>query len=298
MSELSPDSFDLKSCGKQADSVKRNSPLWKLGSETRDQAKQVFISVSHTQDTVGRSSPGPIYRPPPINNLPKWKFGTGPSRSVHVGGLREKVGEARYPETSGDLIRAHHDSQKLKFRSPQKVNFGTENRDAAKNQPGLETYPLGKSSPGPQTYDVEGFWLEGPRYSCAPRSKLPETICQTPERVAPGSYPIPPAVGAQPSSVKPSLPQWSFSKSERFKTTSDRTKSGSTHDALGNAALKFHRMNSFPSYGFGTSTREHKKKLTPNYTPADAGPKGEMPQGLVKVPSLPARKEQLRFMLP
>jgi hypothetical protein len=294
--EISPDSFDVKAIGPQADSVKRSAPLWKLGTESRDQAKKVYIGPALSQDSKGRSSPGPVYLPKPLKTGNAFKIGTGPGRSRHVGGLREND-EPAYPDPSGDLIHASYDPQASKFRKPPEINFGTENRDAEKNCPGLEGYTLGKVSPGPQKYDVEGFWLEGPRFSMRPKTKTRQFVSQTPPRVAPGAYPIPSACGTQPDNKK-TLPQWSFSKSERFQTSKDRSKPGVTHDALGNAAIKFHRMNSVPSYGFGTSTRDHKKKLTPYYTPADAGPKGKPMAGSISQPNLPSRKELIRFTMP
>lgn len=293
--EISPDSFDVKACGPQADSVKRSAPLWKQGTESRDQAKKVFISHKHGQDTIGRSSPGPVYLPKPLKEGNKWKIGTGPGRSRHVGGLREN-NEPQYPDPSGDLIMGTWDDRATKYRKAPNVNFGTENRAAEKNTPGHEGYALGTVSPGPQKYDVEGFWLEGPRYSMRPKTKVREFVSNTPPKVAPGAYPIPAACGTQPDS-KRSLPQWSFSKSERFMVSKDRSKPGVTHDAEGKAAIKFQRMYSVPSYGFGTSTRDHKKKLTPYYTPADAGPKSNS-HGSVSQPTLPSRKELIRFTHP
>lgn len=289
--EISPDSFDLKSCGPQADSVKRSAPSWGLGTETRDQAKKTAGFA------VGRSSPGPMYLPKALKTGAKWKIGTGPGRSRHVGGLREN-NEPQYPDPSGDLIMGTWEDKATKYRRPPEVSMGTENRDAPKNAPGLEGYRLGACSPGPMKYDVEGFWLEGPRYSMRPKTKTRQFVSQTPPRVAPGAYPIPSACGAQPDS-KRSLPQWSFGKSERFMTTKDRSKPGVTHDALGNGAIKFHRVASIPpSYGFGTSTREHKKKLTPYFTAADAGPKSKPMAESNSVPSLPPRKELIRYTMP
>lgn len=294
--EISPDSFDLKAIGPQADSVKRSSPLWGMGTESRDQAKKVFIGHKLAQDSLGRSSPGPIYLPKALKTGSAFKIGTGPGRSRHVGGLRES-NELAYPDPSGDLIRATYDPQATKYRKPPEVNFGTENRDAEKNTPGHEGYALGRCSPGPQKYDVDGFMYEGPRYTMRPKTKTRQFVSQTPPRVAPGAYPIPSACGVQPDS-KRSLPQWSFSKSERFQVTKDRSKPGVSHDALGNGALKFQRLYSAPSYGFGTSTRDHKKKLTPYYTPADAGPKAKPMTESLSQPTLPTRKEQIRFTKP
>jgi hypothetical protein len=236
-----------------------------------------------------------MYLPKPLKLGAQAKIGTGPGRSRHVGGLREN-NEPAYPDPSGDLIMGTWD-ERTKYRKPPEINFGTENRDAPKNTPGLEGYALGRNSPGPQKYDVEGYWLEGPRYSMRPKTKTRQFQSQTPPRVAPGAYPIPSACGTQPDN-KRSLPQWSFSKSERFQVSKDRSKPGVTHDALGNAAIKFHRMNSVPAYGFGTSTREHKKKLTPYYTPADAGPKSQPMTESFSTPTLPARKEIIRFTMP
>jgi len=298
MATLSKDSYDIKACAPQAESMKRSMPFWALGKETRQKGKNVYISEKHSADVIGRDSPGPVYNPSQESKSSKFSFGTGPARTRHLGGMRTREGVPKYPEPSTDLIGSIFDAQEQKFTKPRNAVFGTENREAEKNCPGLETFPEGKNSPGPQVYAVDGYWLEGPRYTLGARTKVLTHACQTPARVGPGIYKQAEACGDQASSIKKTLPQWSFGKSDRFKYTNDSTKTGTSHDALGKGALKFHRMNSAPVYGFGTSTREHTRKVAPANTPADAGPKGSMGSGHVRHPSLPTRKEWIKFTNP
>lgn len=58
--DFRPDSFDISSCQKQHEGMKNSAPRWGFGSASRHQARNVFISESHTQDIKGKHSPGPV----------------------------------------------------------------------------------------------------------------------------------------------------------------------------------------------------------------------------------------------
>ena len=77
---------------KQPDGSHANAPMWTMGSSTRDQMKNVFVSQQHTMTIrAGTQSPGPIY------DLPKTVGGKQPNARVRDTPSYTIAGKARTP---------------------------------------------------------------------------------------------------------------------------------------------------------------------------------------------------------
>jgi len=287
--EVFPDSFDLPACSVQPEAMKRSYPRWSLGKETRDDAKKVFISKDHKTDSLGRWSPGPVYTPTEGWHAPRWSFSKAEGKQVW---------KQKYPPTSADLTGLTFDSQSVKFERTRVPQMGTESRDSCKNQPDLETFIPGAESPGPQAYDPNDRRGLGPKYTMGPKTKLISAQVQTPVTVGPAKYPVPGAIGKQPH-MKKSMPQWSFSRQERFPRNRDYAGSDAPlRDGGGNLALKYKRGFSSPAIGFGTSTRDMRKKMFYNQEHIDKGPAAEMGKPTEPHPRLAARRDIIRYAGP
>merc|ERR1719263_722807 len=193
------------------------------------------------------------------------------------------MAKAAYPESSNNLIGVTTDPQVFKYES-KTASIGTCPRfGSGVNQPDYDGFPPGAVSPGPMRYKPSadstychrmshcpGADNIPPRYSIRKKTKIIELESQTPAKVGPGQYPIAEACGAQPSSEKPSRPQWSFSKKPRFPEPHVHGAQNLWHDGDGKRAQQFNRSYSTPaSYSFGTSTRGHRKKVGNIITAAD-----------------------------
>jgi len=305
--EEASETLFFPSCGRQAEAMKASEPMWSLGKASRDAEKKVFISNKHPQDMLGKDSPGPVYIPKRQRHLPSWGFGTAAARPA--------VAAAKYPDTSNDLLGALPDSQVFKYTN-RSASVGRSARNAPVNSPEFEGYPAGAISPGPQRYRPDKAppahrfsWAPGadnipPKYSIPKNNKknLAGEVSQTPSRVGPGCYPpelgetLQPSCGNQAKSTNPSLPQWSFSKTARFPTPHQHGDAGRLWDGMGDGKIAFNRaFSSPPGYSFGTSTRQHAKKVQRVMCGADHGPSYKMEKPRKDHPHLATRKEILKF---
>lgn len=290
-----PDSHIVHSFGQQADSMKKSHPRWSVGRETRDARKSVYISEKHVVDAIGRDGPGFRYEPEPgVRHTsrvpPSWKFGTAAARPPPA--------LAQYPDPSSDIL-ATPPVRKATRRYPE-VRIGLCPRGAASNAPDLDAFPLGGDSPGPLRYLIDRAdklrHAAPPKYTMGSRTVFYGHIPQTPEKVGPGIYPVPRAVGPQAKSQKQTLPTFSFGKSQRFPAPKmdDQGMKG-LWDGMGEKKLAASRSFSAPSFGFGTSTRDGRGKVAPLLTSTDKGPASEMPKPRQQHPSLRPRKETLKY---
>eukprot|EP00933_Yihiella_yeosuensis_P036585 TRINITY_DN3034_c1_g2_i1.p1 TRINITY_DN3034_c1_g2~~TRINITY_DN3034_c1_g2_i1.p1 ORF type:complete len:338 (-),score=45.40 TRINITY_DN3034_c1_g2_i1:637-1560(-) len=297
--EEAQETLNVSSCGRQAEGTKRSNPSWTLPKAGRDDVKKVFISKKHPQDLLGRGSPGHVYQPKRQRELPKWGFGTAEARP--------HLAPNKYPEQSNDLVCALPDSGKFKYPS-RTAAIGTCPRDVISNAPDLEGFPKGVCSPGPQRYRIDkcppAFRLAHapeadkipPSWTMRPKTEIIEHKSQTGPKVGPGTYPNPAACGAQASSEKPSKPIWSCCKTDRFPKKIQKNDSGRLWDGEGKKKIQFSRSFSTPSsFSFGTSTRFHAQKVAPALTPLDRGPAGLMGHPRKDHPSIPPRKEILKY---
>mmetsp|Transcript_20573 Transcript_20573/g.59584 ORF Transcript_20573/g.59584 Transcript_20573/m.59584 type:complete len:308 (-) Transcript_20573:303-1226(-) len=297
--EAQQESLYFPACGPQPEAVKQTLPAWSMGKASRDKEKNVFISKQHVQDLRGKDSPGFAYSPRRQRHLPKWGFGTSAARPP--------LSKAKYPEASNDLTGAAPDSAKLKYDLKKPVILQS-SRDANYSSPDFDGFPLGAVSPGPQRYtpaasmpghrfshapDVDKI---APKYTMRPMTKPMGSESQTGRRVGPGSYPVPEACKPQPRSEKTSLPRWSVNKTDRFPQRVEASDSGRLWDGHGDRARQFNRTYSAsPSFSFGTSTRTHQQKIAPARTQLDKGPAAQMDRPWQSHPTLPRRKEVMRY---
>jgi len=293
--EEARESLVVKSCGVQHDSEKETKPSWCWSKgASRDADKKVFISKKHKQDLLGKESPGFRYSPQRQRHQPSFSFGTAEARPP----LRKDA----YPESSNELLARSVDHTKFKYRSKSAVVLQS-SRDSAYNQPGFDGFPAGAVSPGPQRYNpsssIPGHRFShapnvdkaAPKYTMRPATKDLSAESQTPERVGPGLYKVPAACAEQQRSEKPSLPQWSVNKTDRFPKKANETSSGRMWDASGNKARQFNRAySSAPSFSFGTSTRDRQAKVASVPGTAVLSMKASHSH-----PTLPPRKDVMRY---
>lgn len=287
-------------CGVQHDAIRRTQPIWSLPKASKDTDKKVFISNKHQQDLLGKDSPGAIYNPKRQRDLPHWGFGTQEARP--------RLAPNKYPETSNELCGKIPDALTVKYGNPKVAAIGNAPRDAPSKAPDFDGYTPGTLSPGPQRYMVGGdatysVRLPGhakdidtiaPRWSMRVKTKVREWESQTPAKVGPGTYPLPSGCGEQPASVKPSKPNWSINKMDRFKMKKNMSADGRLWDGMGNQKAAYNRtFNSAPSFGFGTSTRDGKKKVGTFMTEADKGPAAQKVRK--EHPDIAPRREILKF---
>mmetsp|Transcript_60397 Transcript_60397/g.168767 ORF Transcript_60397/g.168767 Transcript_60397/m.168767 type:complete len:320 (-) Transcript_60397:48-1007(-) len=295
--------------GVQADSLKKSMPRWSMSKASRDSEKKVFISSKQMQDFTGRDSPGFNYEPKRQNELPKWSFGTAAARPP--------ARTNKYNEPLNDLLGNIPDSQVVKYKTVS-ATIGSLPRDAASNAPDFCGYVTGAISPGPQRYNVSAeFDARGrktrdvprcirhghapeidqtpPQYTMRKKTKVLEAESQTGEKVGPGTYPPSVSCGTQADSNRKTMPSWGINRRTRFneRKTSDP---GRLWDGMKDQKEKNCRAFSrAPSYGFGTSGREHASRVQQCFTKLDKGPSAFMAKGSQSHPHLPARKEIIRY---
>lgn len=299
--EVAHKNIHYSAAGTQADSLKHSEPQWSLPKASRDTEKKVYISEKHRQDVLGRDSPGPVYIPKRQRSLPSWGFGTAEARPKPEG--------AKYPESSNNLIGTLPDGQVFKYGSVTAAIGNCPRFGAGVNQPDFCGFEPGKISPGPQRYSPSrdstychrmahspsGDQIP-PKYTMRQKTKIIELESQTPAKVGPGVYPVPEACQPQARSEKPSKPRWSFSKEERFPVPLVHGDAGRLWDGEGQGKIRFTRSFSQPPcYSFGTSTRQHRKKVSPIMTKGDGGPAEAYGKPLHDHPSLATRKDILRY---
>lgn len=300
--EAAQQSLFFPSTGPQAESVKPSEPRWSIPKASRECDHKVFISKKHPQDSLGKDSPGPVYIPKRQRSLPSWGFGTAAARPP--------MAPCKYPESSNNLLGTLPDGQVFKYETKTASIGNCPRFGAGVNQPDFNGFEPGKISPGPQrysptkesTYTHRLGWSPGvdhlpPKYTMRLKTKIIELQSQTPPKVGPGIYPVSEACQPQARSEKPSLPRWSFSKSDRFQVPSE--------GGLGNGRLwdgdgqqKIRNTRSFsqpPCYSFGTSTRQHRKKVAPIILPQDMGPAEDLGKVVQEHPVLPPRKEVIKY---
>lgn len=188
--------------------------------------QKVYVSAKHEKHKSALISPGPVYSvPSSLGQGLRFGFGTDEQR---------KHPRAKYPDTSVDLTCAEVDSQPIKFHATKGVHFGTEGRTSTKNAEILAAHPAaeyGKASPGATEYSPQDDLAKknDPAYSFGPKAarmnerpvpRISAMPTSTPRHVGPGSHPLPPSIGAQPSSARPSAPKYSFGTEERLSARS------------------------------------------------------------------------------
>ncbi|CAD7970754.1 unnamed protein product [Amoebophrya sp. A25] len=290
MAEFAKDSFDVPSCAKQPEGLKKSAPKWGFGTSKRSQAQKVYISKSHSADVLGMDSPGPLYEYSK-DSTKCYAFGRAPRPGLNAD-------SASYPPTSNDLLQIHQPlPDEYKHCKAARTKFGTSLRAAAVNAPGLEGYGPGGISPGPAHY-TSNFGSANkmpPSYTMSAKVKTGASKYEV--RPGPQAYMLPGGLGAQPNARKPSLPNFSFGKAPRFKTRQEAVSMappGGDHD--GQLRLKFQRCaNRAATWKLGTSTRDQQRRLAPALLPEDTITK-KGPGGL-KVPDalIPPRKHVLKY---
>lgn len=285
--------------GPQPESMSRSAPVWTIGKETRDTAKKIYISSKHKADTLGKVSPGPVYTPMDhASRLTQPCYSFGNARS------RPRVADAKYPETSADLLCT---PPPVKTYPTITASIGTCPREAPSLKPDLDSYPPGAISPGPLRYNLANApfchrfpWAKNvdqnaPQYTMRPNTKIFEHESQTPQKVGPGIYKIPPAVGPQVSSEISTQPTFSFGKGDRFGNKKNQRDTGRLWDGMGDKSLTFKRSFSSPSFGFGTSTRAGRGRVAPALTDMDKGPVANLGSTAQRHPKIDLQKELKKF---
>jgi len=299
--EAARTSLFFPSTGVQAESVKPSEPQWTLPKASRATEHKVFISKKHPQDSLGKDSPGPVYIPKRQRSLPSWGFGTAIARPP--------LAKARYPESSNNLIGTVPDGQVFKYPSVTAAIGVCPRFGKGVNSPDFCGFEPGVISPGPQRYSPssdstychrmnhsKGADEIPPKYTMRKKTVIKELESQTPPKVGPGIYPCQEACDVQTRSEKPSKPRWSFSKTDRFPTPLVHGDAGRLWDGEGLAKIQFQRSFSQPaSYSFGTSTRQHRKKVSPIILPADKGPAEDLGSNHQEHPVLPLRRDVIKY---
>jgi hypothetical protein len=299
--EVAHKALFYQGCGPQADSLKKSELQVSFPKASRDTEKKVYISEKHKQDVLGRDSPGPVYIPKRQRSLPSWGFGTAAARPPPA--------LANYPESSNNLIGTLPDGQVFKYPSVTAAIGACPRFGAGINQPDYNGFEVGKISPGPQRYSPtkESTYCHRlahspsadhlpPKYTMRQKTKILELESQTPPKVGPSSYPCQEACQPQARSEKPSKPRWSFAKEARFPVPLVHGEAGRLWDGDGQKRIHYNRAYSLPpSYSFGTSTRQHRKKVQPVLTHGDGGPADDFGKPHHSHPTLPPRKEVLKY---
>lgn len=268
--------------GKLPHSTRRSNPAYGFGSGNRDTAMAVHITEVHSRAAnAGKHSPGPVY--PAISSM-----GPNPDSTKENGNRWTFSKSARFPERETLVPRANNNGKndmpvsksdlkpgfgKMPMstkRSMPQYTFGTGSRDAMKQVvDGETTREYGESfpraSPGPNV--CNNRTANGPQVSSTKRSN-PSWVLGSERRFkydfekqgasmpAAGTYDIPGAMGSQPLSTKKSLPQFSFSASERPPMLStDSPGPGSLNLKGGNGRQVDSRKKSNASWGFGSAPR-------------------------------------------
>lgn len=296
--ETAQETLFFPSCGKQHDGSKETKPIWSMPRASRDKARNVYISNKHTQDLLGKDSPGHAYAPRRQKELPKWGFGTADARPPMI--------KPQWPDSSNDVIGKTPNALKYKYKTTGAV-ISTCPRDAASNAPDYHGFKPGKISPGPQRYNTgscppcvrlahaPSADQIPPSYTMRPMTKILESDSQTGPKVGPGTYPAPDACQEQASSEKPSLPQWKINRNDRFPKKNQHD-SYRLWDGEGKKKEQYNRtFSSTPSFSFGTSTRTHQKKIALATTAADKGPVAKMGKPHMSAPVLPSRREMMKY---
>merc|ERR1719456_1580407 len=227
-----------------------------------------------------------------LGNGLHYSFGSAPQR-VYM--------KQKYPDSSVDLIMHEVDSQNAKYRSTGQVPFGTEPRDSIKNATILKNHPqafFGMTGPGPAAYlpDASSTYEKGEEWHLGMKTKILGSTCQTPENVGPGKYPPAQSIGKQPLSTRRTLSLYSFGKASRFgNSTPDLTILDPKPNLNSIGKQVKSRNMSAPSFGFGTSTRDHRSRTFFVQLPPDKGPAEKMSEPHMKHPSLPMEKTIVKW---
>lgn len=294
--------MDIASVGRQYDSRKETSPSWSFGTGDRDVARlKVFLSKKHVKSRAVVNSMGPIYNvPSTVGQTVAFSFGQGEQRTNH---------RMKYPESSVDLTGAQVDSQRVKYKSPPGVHFGTEPRMSTKNAEVVRVHPsilVGVESPGALEYHpkedvilktVPAFSF-GPPGNREPKNtnRVVSHPISTPRTVGPGSHKLPPGVGQQPLSARTSAPAWSFGgASEASRQAPLTSREDRSIDLLSDSPRHFSSLGkqvvstvrTAPGAAFGRSTRDQSARTHLLITDTDRGPAGQMPRPHVRI-DLPA----------
>eukprot|EP00928_Gymnodinium_smaydae_P015639 TRINITY_DN15797_c0_g1_i1.p1 TRINITY_DN15797_c0_g1~~TRINITY_DN15797_c0_g1_i1.p1 ORF type:complete len:353 (-),score=52.16 TRINITY_DN15797_c0_g1_i1:88-1008(-) len=279
------DSFAVSSLGLQYNSNKSTQPAHTFGTGQRDALKKTFVSKKHEKRQVANTSPGPVYHlPSTVGDAPRFGFGTE----------QRKGTQAKYPDSSVDLMCATVDSQKVKFNNPARIHFGTESRLHSKNAEIVRVHPtsaLGVESPGALEYtpDENKVRPNAPEYSFGKKvEKIPENqpvarlqlpLSGVPRHVGPGSHRKPDGLGAQPQSARPSAPSWSFGTGDRDMKPKEVCKEymeSKSADLSSMGRQVVSGSKTAPRCGFGTSTRDHRARVHLAVVGIDRGPAANM----------------------
>lgn len=273
--------------------------MWSMGKASRDDVKKVFLSKKQPQDMLGKDSPGFAYEPRRQRELPSWGFGTALARPP------PKKGQ---PETYNDLIGNIPDNQVFKYHQSG-IKFGSLMRGACSNAPDIEGYPMGRISPGPARYNTDKVPPAvrhahapevdqiAPKYTMRIRTKIMEAASQTPAKIGPGYYPAVEACTDQVESRKLTYPHWKAYRHDRMLGDPKKVRdSRDLWDGFGDQKEANSRtFDKSPSFGFGTSTRAHGKKITMCFQKADKGPAAFMDKPWASQPQLPAQRDVMKL---
>uniref|UniRef100_A0A7S0RZ13 Flagellar associated protein n=1 Tax=Chlamydomonas leiostraca TaxID=1034604 RepID=A0A7S0RZ13_9CHLO len=222
------------SLGQQTKSNQLTLPAYSWGANaSREQDAKVYISQKHTAvEQRGRTSPGAVYNVPgAMDHQPDAlkadapKYTFGDRTSVPYKPAAPPVGTYSLPSSIGPQAES-------RCKSPARVPFGTSTREHAD-----------------RTYTSNRFMT----------TKLGTT---GPD---PGHYPLPSAVGPQPSSLRRSAPAFSLPRTDRLKSEYERMTASlppptqhSMWTSIGKQPLSLSRT--MPAVGFGRATWGHEER--------------------------------------
>ncbi|KAJ9525381.1 hypothetical protein QJQ45_003228 [Haematococcus lacustris] len=200
-------------------------------SSTREQAAKVFITAQHVAvDNKGKTGAPCVYKlPGALDKQPEALKTTAPSFSFSQLDREQASGPRPAsvpPVGSYDSPSAFGEQVESSRQSPQRMRFSRTTREQAQRV--LISSRQLTSQLGTQGAD-------------------------------PGQYPLPAAIGPQPSSQRPTMPAFSLPRKDRLQNEFERLGktlpapgSYETWKSIGKQALSANRT--LPSFGFGTST--------------------------------------------
>lgn len=230
--------------GAQPSSKKASAPSFGFGSGTREHQAKVFISHEHSVLAGTSDSPGPIYeRNAAIGSqpeglmasAPEWGFGSDQRWGRENRSTRDNPAPGHYG-TQG-AIGLQPESKKSTL---PRYGFGSSTRDGMERVFVTQEHNkilFGKESPGPSTYMLHPA-LGNQLLSHAP-------------------------TGFQRTIKNGTQPSWVFGKSDRLGASqSSWTPGPGTYKIQSAVASQVSSTKpSRPSFGFGTSNREHREKV-------------------------------------
>jgi hypothetical protein len=270
--------------------MKSSSPSFSFPHGSRESLEKVYVSKEHDKLIAPKGSPGAIYDiPSSVPGPVAWSFGSGKRSST----------SAHAPiESSIDLTFALPDSQKMKFRGPKGVVFGTEGRGSMKNAAILEKSPqvfYGPHSPGPTAYTVGRSGLSvDPSFFFGLKTKVMAAECQTPENVGPGIYPVTSSVGATFDSRWRNMTGCRFSRAPRHPVRARQVQPVTLIENKPSIGKQPSSKLANPAVAvFGRASRDQVSKTAMCFTAMDRGA-ASLPLRIAH-PSLPLHRDIVKF---